>query len=187
VAEYLLRVSALSTATIKKPNQKNLTKFEVVALIDRSRPSSRFLPPNQKELIVNPNKLAEFKTLFEKERQNIISQSVVANTEFQLPAEDLADEVDLTSSEMEQNMRIRLRNRQSLYLKKIEQALTRIQEGTFGECQNCDEEIEMKRLEARATTTFCVACKEEQEHKEMLHIDGHKHKSIGQKLRLKLA
>jgi len=137
--------------------------------------------------MMSPEKIAEFKKLFENERKQIQAQLARTAYEFQVPQEDLSDEMDLTSTELEQNMRIRLRNRQTLYLKKVEQALGRINEGTYGECYACDEGIELKRLEARPTTTHCVACKEEQEHNEMLHVDGRKHKSIGQKLRLRLA
>ena len=93
------------------------------------------------------------------------------------------DEVDFTSFEIENQMRMRLRNRESLYLKKIEEALDRIQAGVFGLCDKCEEDIEMKRLEARPTTTLCVACKESEERSEKLHIDGHKHKSLGKTIR----
>lgn len=136
---------------------------------------------------MNPDKMKEFKSLFEIQKNQMIQSREAAIEELSLPKEDLFDEVDLTSAEMEQSMRIRLRNRQALYLKKIEQALVRIQDGSFGACQNCDEEIELRRLEARPTTTHCVSCKEEQERKEQIHIDGHKNKSMGSPLRLRLA
>ena len=53
-----------------------------------------------------------------------------------------------------------------LILQKIDRALTRIEEGTFGICERCEEEISPKRLEARPVTTLCIRCKEEQEKKE---------------------
>ncbi|CAK9253102.1 unnamed protein product [Sphagnum jensenii] len=94
------------------------------------------------------------------------------------------DEADLTSSELESSMKMRLKNREALFLKKINESLKRIEEGSFGECQECGDEIEIRRLEARPTATHCVNCKEQQERLEQLHIDGHRHKSIGSKLRL---
>ena len=49
---------------------------------------------------------------------------------------------------------------------KIDKALARIESGTFGICEKCEEEISLKRLEARPVTTLCIRCKEEQEQKE---------------------
>jgi DnaK suppressor protein len=59
-------------------------------------------------------------------------------------------------------------SREGLYLRKIESALSRIQNGSFGQCDDCGEEIEIKRLEARPTTTSCIACKEQEEKRERL-------------------
>jgi DnaK suppressor protein len=136
---------------------------------------------------MTPDQIREFKKLFETQRTTILASQDLTGEEFSLSKDDLLDEMDLTSSELEQSMRIRLRNRQTLYLKKIEQALARIKEGSFGDCQACGEHIEVRRLEARPTTTHCVGCKEEEERREALHIDGHKHKSVGERLRLRLA
>ena len=133
---------------------------------------------------MSPEIARRFKTLFEIQRKSILDSQRLTGEEFNLSKDDLMDEVDLTSSEREQEMNIRLRNRQALYLKKIEQAMTRIKDGSFGDCLSCGEEIEVRRLEARPTTTHCVACKEEEERRELLHIDGHKHKSVGQRIKL---
>jgi DnaK suppressor protein len=51
-------------------------------------------------------------------------------------------------------------------LDKIQKALERIDNGTFGVCEECDELISLKRLEARPETTLCIRCKEEQERVE---------------------
>jgi len=106
------------------------------------------------------------------------------NEDFHLQREDMLDEVDMTSSELETSMRMRLRNREALFLKKIDESLTRINDGTFGLCESCSEDIDVKRLLARPTTTMCVNCKEQSERREQLHIDGHRSKSLGNKLRL---
>ncbi|MDX9999858.1 MAG: TraR/DksA C4-type zinc finger protein, partial [Polyangia bacterium] len=55
--------------------------------------------------------------------------------------------------------------------KKIDQALARIEDGTFGICEECEEEINAKRLEARPETTMCIKCKEAQERKEKALAD----------------
>ncbi len=128
--------------------------------------------------------LNRFRALFSWQKRELLYSGKVLNEEFNLRPDDLADELDLTSTENETAMRMRLRNREALFLKKIDLALERIQEGTFGQCSSCENEISLKRLEARPTATLCVDCKENQEQRERLHIDGHQFKSLGAKLRL---
>jgi DnaK suppressor protein len=128
--------------------------------------------------------ITKFKSLFEEQRKNLIYSQGYINEEFFVQKDDMLDDVDFTSSEMEKEMRMRLRNREALFLKKIDEALDRISDGSFGSCGECDDEIDFKRLEARPTATLCVHCKEEQERAEQIHIDGHVNKSLGKKLRL---
>jgi DnaK suppressor protein len=133
---------------------------------------------------MNRDMIHEFKELFEEQRRQLLHNRGILNEEFQLSTDDLPDEMDMTSSEMESTMKIRLRNREALFLKRINQALRRIEEGSFGLCDDCGEDIDLRRLQARPITTMCVNCKEESEHRESLHIDGHKPKSLGVRLRL---
>ena len=86
-----------------------------------------------------------------------------------LSADDLADEVDLASSELNQSVALRLRDRERLLLHKIEQALAKIEGGRFGICETCEEPIEVKRLEARPVAELCIRCKEAQEQEEKIY------------------
>jgi DnaK suppressor protein len=126
----------------------------------------------------------KFKKIFEDQKNNLVFTKSILNEDFHFSKDDLKDETDMTSTEIETNMRYRLRTREAILLKKIDEALDRIREGTFGVCQGCEENIEIKRLEARPTTDLCLNCKELEERKEQIHIGGHRHKSIGSKLRL---
>lgn len=128
--------------------------------------------------------LSKFKSLFEEQKSKLLNTFNSAASCFTLNQDEMYDEADLTSSELESSMKMRLKNREALFLKKINESLKRIEEGSFGECQECGDEIELRRLEARPTATHCVNCKEQQERLEQLHIDGHRHKSVGSKLRL---
>jgi len=132
---------------------------------------------------MNRERMMQFKTLFEEQRKSLIFNQAVLDESFNLKTEDLLDETDLASSAHEQGMRMRLRNRETLYLKKIDEALRRITEGTFGECESCEEQIEEKRLQVRPTTTHCLSCKEDAERVESAHIDGRKSKSLGTRMR----
>ena len=80
--------------------------------------------------------IMKFKTMFEEQRKNLIYSQGYINEDFFVQKDDMLDDVDFTSSEMEKEMRMRLRNREALFLKKLEEALGRIKEGTFGQCDN---------------------------------------------------
>ncbi|MBC7386763.1 MAG: TraR/DksA family transcriptional regulator [Cryobacterium sp.] len=123
--------------------------------------------------------LNRFKKMFVEEKRKLLFSDKILREEFSVNADDRFDEIDQASTDMEQSMRMRLCNRETLYLKKVDQALARIEEGTFGLCDSCEEEIGLKRLEARPTATLCVSCKEEQERKEIHTAAGLIHKSLG--------
>jgi len=83
-----------------------------------------------------------------------------------LDPNDLPDEMDLASSEYLQSFEFRLRGREKAHLGKLDLALRKIEEGSFGVCVECEEPINRKRLEARPETQLCIRCKEEQEQTE---------------------
>lgn len=111
--------------------------------------------------------LQRFKTLLEEKRAQIVAnaQSTLAE-DMALDANDLPDEMDLASSEYLQSFQFRLRGREKVFLEKIDRALGKIAQGDFGICDECGEEISVKRLEARPETTLCIRCKEDQERAE---------------------
>jgi len=76
------------------------------------------------------------------------------------------DEVDLVNRERDRELLLKLQGRNRFYLKKVDEALSRIEAGTFGECVDCGQGIEMNRLQARPTATHCIGCKEAQEREE---------------------
>ncbi len=116
---------------------------------------------------MNKVQLKKFKALLETKRDEIIKKAKQTLTEdMQLDASDLPDEMDLASSEYLQSFTFRLRGREKSFLDKIHKALVKIEDGTFGQCEECDEEISTKRLEARPETTLCIRCKEDQERVE---------------------
>ncbi len=131
--------------------------------------------------------LKKFKRIFETQRQAIIFNDRVVREDFSVNSDDRYDELDQAQTDIEQSMRMRLRNREALFIKKVEEALKRIEEGTFGECEECGEDIGELRLRARPTATLCVACKEEQERKEILTAAGRQHKSLGEAFSKKFA
>lgn len=124
----------------------------------------------------------KFKKLFEQQKQSLLFNDKVVREDFLMSPDDRMDDADQASVDVEQALRLRLRNRETLLLKKVDEALLRIENGTFGECEACEEDIEIRRLEARPTATLCISCKEDQELREMSTADGRKHKSLGTEL-----
>ena len=116
---------------------------------------------------MNKAQLKKFKTLLETRRDEIVKKAQeTLKEDMMLDANDLPDEMDLASSEYIQSFEFRLRGREKSLLSKIDLALKKIDDGTFGVCDVCDEPIGKKRLEARPETSLCIRCKEDQEREE---------------------
>jgi len=82
-----------------------------------------------------------------------------------------ADIVDQASSYTEKNVEMRSINRQIKLISKIESALKKIQDGTYGFCEDTGEPIGLKRLMARPVATLCIAAQEKHEKDEKVHAD----------------
>ena len=80
-----------------------------------------------------------------------------------VPKENFPDPTDRASLEADRNFMLRIRDRESKLIKKIKKALERIDNGSFGICDKCGEDISIKRLEARPVTTQCIECKTKEE------------------------
>lgn len=82
-----------------------------------------------------------------------------------------ADPADRATAESDRAFTLRLRDRERKLIKKIQEALTRIDDGEFGICTECGEEISIARLKARPMTTLCINCKSKQEEDEKVRGD----------------
>lgn len=121
-----------------------------------------------------------------RDENEIIFGEKVIKGELQTNQEDLMDEADLASSDIEQGMKMRMANRENFKVKRLHKALDKIREGTYGECESCGADIGFARLSARTIAELCIACKEEEERKENLSAVGRKPKSLGHSLGSKL-
>lgn len=116
---------------------------------------------------MNKAQLKKFKALLESKRDDILRRAQQTLSEdMTLDANELPDEMDLASTEYLQSFTFRLRGREKTFLSKIQKALGKIEQGDFGRCEECEEEISVKRLEARPETNLCIKCKEDQERHE---------------------
>lgn len=84
------------------------------------------------------------------------------------PEEHLADPLDRASFESNRSTKLRIRDRESMLIKKIRKSLEDIEKGEYGICEDCGEEISIERLKARPVTSFCIRCKTNRETLEKL-------------------
>jgi DnaK suppressor protein len=82
--------------------------------------------------------------------------------------EILADPLDRVTVESDRIWTLRIRDRESKLIKKIRQSLEDIENGGYGICEDCGEDISIERLKARPVTSFCIGCKTKRESVEKL-------------------
>ena len=106
---------------------------------------------------MNASDLGKYRKLLIQLRSKILSGGIVSsNADLVIGPEDMADEGDLATSIVNQEVSFSIRQRELNKLRAIEEALLRIEDGTYGHCEECDEEIKAKRLELQPWTTLCV-------------------------------
>ncbi len=104
-----------------------------------------------------------FKKYLEGRLEELLSQADDTVSGMTTPKENFPDPTDRAALEADRNFMLRIRDRESKLIKKIKQALERIDAGTYGVCESCGEDISIKRLKARPVTTQCIDCKSKEE------------------------
>jgi DnaK suppressor protein len=116
---------------------------------------------------LNKRDMSRFKKLLTEQRdelQGIAKRSL--SGDIHVDPDDFPDEMDSASSEVNLQFTGRLREREHGLISKIEAALEKIEDGSFGECKVCGEDIGVKRLKARPVAELCIECKSDQEQIE---------------------
>jgi DnaK suppressor protein len=120
-------------------------------------------PGEIKDLPMNKKDTEYFKELLTNRLEDLLNQADDTVSGMTTPKENFPDPTDRASLESDRNFMLRIRDRESKLIKKIKKALARIENGTFGICEKCGEEITKKRLIARPVTTQCIDCKTKEE------------------------
>lgn len=115
---------------------------------------------------MDEERLRHFKALLNEQLKNLIEEATKTVNNMTITEGDFPDPTDRASWESNRNFLLRIRDRERKLIMKIKEALERVEDGTFGICERCGEEISEKRLEVRPVTTFCIKCKQEQEELE---------------------
>ncbi len=106
---------------------------------------------------------AQFKKLLQTRLDDLLDEARTTVSDLIEGEDNFPDPTDRATAESDRNFLLRIRDRERKLIAKIREALERVDEGTFGECDNCGDDIGVKRLKARPVTTLCIDCKTEME------------------------
>ena len=117
---------------------------------------------------MNKKLLEEFRTLLQSQMDELIDEAGKTVSDMTEEKTNFPDPTDRASLESDRNFELRIRDRERKLINKIREALERIDDESFGQCETCEEEIGAERLRARPVTTLCIDCKTEQERQEKI-------------------
>ena len=122
--------------------------------------------PAESEEFMNPRQQAYFRAKLEAWKDEILSGSKVTISNLREESANHPDLVDRASAESDKALELRTRDRQRKLISKIDAALRRIEDGSYGFCEVTGEPIGLRRLEARPTATLSLEAQERHERKE---------------------
>jgi len=122
----------------------------------------------QKSISMDKERLEYFKDLLTKKKEVLIAEASKTIVDMSDDEETFPDPTDRASLETDRNFLLRIRDRERKLILKIDEALERIEDGTFGICELCGDDISDERLKARPVTTLCIDCKTDSEEKEKI-------------------
>ena len=127
--------------------------------------------PTDKEPFMNAKQKEFFRRKLNDWRDEIISETKETLNNLQYESSNFADLADRASSETDRSLELRSRDRQRKLIAKIDEALSRIDDGSYGYCEETGEEISLKRLIARPIATLSIGAQESHERKEKIYRD----------------
>lgn len=112
---------------------------------------------------LQPEDIAFFRELLTQQLNELLTMAEKTVNTLVQSGEWAADPLDQAAMESDRNYTLRIRDRESHLIKKITEALAKIDDGTFGICESCGDEIALARLKARPVTCYCIRCKTQME------------------------
>ncbi|MBI3439935.1 MAG: RNA polymerase-binding protein DksA [Proteobacteria bacterium] len=127
--------------------------------------------PSEKEPFMNERQKEYFRAKLQTWKEEILeeSRSTIASLQQDTVAE--ADLADRATSETDRGLELRTRDRQRKLISKIDDALRRLEDGTYGYCEETGEPISLARLDARPIATLSLEAQERHERRERVHRD----------------
>jgi DnaK suppressor protein len=117
---------------------------------------------------LKPEKLLYFRNMLMMKISELLNEAEKTVSEMTDGKENYPDPTDRASLEADRNFELRIRDRERKLIAKMQEAIKRIDDGTYGICEMCGNPISEKRLLARPVTTSCIDCKTKQERLEKL-------------------
>ena len=139
-----------------------------MSIAETLEPSYR---PNEDEPFMNERQREYFRKKLIDWKDDILKESRETLANLQNDSENHPDIADRASSETDRSIELRSRDRQRKLISKIDAALARIEEGTYGFCEETGEPISIKRLDARPIATLSIEAQERHERNERVHRD----------------
>ncbi len=127
--------------------------------------------PTEDEPFMNERQREYFRRKLIQWKQDIIREAAETLNTLQNENENHPDIADRASSETDRAIELRARDRQRKLIAKIDAALVRIDDGSYGYCEETGEPISLKRLEARPIATLSIEAQERHERNERVHRD----------------
>lgn len=127
--------------------------------------------PSEDEEFMNERQLAYFKQKLLNWKEDILRESRETLTHLQSETENHPDLADRATSETDRALELRTRDRQRKLISKIDEAMRRIEDGSYGYCEDTGEPIGVARLEARPIATLSLEAQERHERRERVHRD----------------
>ncbi|WP_310600516.1 RNA polymerase-binding protein DksA [Desulfobulbus sp.] len=115
---------------------------------------------------MDEQELLRFKEQLEAMKAEITTDVEQTLTDMTKASGNIPDPNDRASMESDRSFELRIRGRERKLMDKIEEALARIEDGSYGVCAGCGCDIAVKRLEARPVAKYCIDCKSRQEQRE---------------------
>jgi DnaK suppressor protein len=125
--------------------------------------------PSEDEEFMNERQIEFFKQKLLDWKDEILKESRETLTHLKAETENHPDIADRASSETDRALELRTRDRQRKLISKIDEALRRIEDGSYGYCEETGEPISLARLEARPTATLSLEAQERHERRERVH------------------
>ncbi|HEX4298122.1 MAG TPA: RNA polymerase-binding protein DksA [Devosia sp.] len=127
--------------------------------------------PTQEETFMNPRQREYFRRKLENWREDILRESRETLENLQEESQNHPDMADRASSESDRALELRTRDRQRKLISKIDAALKRIEDGTYGYCEETGDPITIARLDARPIATLSLEAQEVHERREKVYRD----------------
>lgn len=165
------KTKAKAPAKKKTAPKKRAAKSATKSTTKRKSPSNGPYRPSEDEPFMNKKQKKYFRGRLLDWKEDIIRESKETIVNLQEDTANHPDLADRATSESERSLELRTRDRQRKLVIKIDQAIRRIDEGTYGYCEETGEPINVRRLDARPIATLSIEAQERHERREKVYRD----------------